>query len=76
MSLQYISDSKGKTSGVYIPIQEWNRLKKKYTILKMLEGKDEDLKILNDLRDAVNDINLINQGKLKAKTFNEFLDEL
>ena len=64
MSLQYISDSKGKTSGVYIPIQEWNRLKKKYTILKMLEGKDEDLKILNDLRDAVNDINLINQGKL------------
>ncbi len=76
MSLQYISDSKGKTSGVFIPIQEWNRLKKKYTILKMLEGKDEDLKILNDLRDAVNDINLINQGKLKAKTFNEFLDEL
>ena len=76
MSLQYISDSIGKTSGVYIPIQEWNRLKKKYTILKMLEGKDEDLKILNDLRDAVNDINLINQGKLKAKTFNEFLDEL
>ena len=76
MRIQYISDCKGKTSGVYIPIQEWNRLKKKYTILKMLEGKDEDLKILNDLRDAVNDINLINQGKLKAKTFNEFLDEL
>jgi hypothetical protein len=76
MSLQYISDNKGKTSGVYIPIQEWNRLKRKYTILKVLEGKDEDLKILDDLRDAVNDINLINQGKLKAKSFNEFLDEL
>ena len=76
MSLQYISDNKGKTSGVYIPIQEWNRLKRKYTILKVLEGKVEDLKILDDLRDAVNDINLINQGKLKAKSFNEFLDEL
>jgi hypothetical protein len=76
MSLQYISDNKGKTSGVYIPIQEWNRLKRKYTILNVLEGKDEDMKILDDLKDAVNDINLINQGKLKAKSFNEFLDEL
>lgn len=76
MSLQYISDNKGKTSGVYIPIQEWNRLKRKYTILNVLEGKDEDMKILDDLRDAVNDINRINQGKLKAKSFNEFLDEL
>ena len=76
MSLQYISDNKGKTSGVYIPIQEWNRLKRKYTILNVLECKDEDMKILDDLRDAVNDINLINQGKLKAKSFNEFLDEL
>ena len=61
---------------MYIPIQEWNRLKRKYTILNRLESENEDLKILNDLRDAVNDINLINQGKLKAKTFNEFLDEL
>jgi len=76
MSLQFISDNKGKTSGVYIPIQEWNRLKRQYTILKVLEGKEEDLKILNDLREAVKDINLINQGKLKAKSFNEFLDEL
>ena len=76
MRIQYISDSKGKTSGVYIPIQEWNILKRKYTILNRLESENEDLKILNDLRDAVNDINLINQGKLKAKTFNEFLDEL
>ena len=76
MSLQYISDNKGKTSGVYIPIQEWNRLKRKYTILNVLEGKDEDMKILDDLRDAVNDINLINQGKLKAKSFNEFLNSI
>lgn len=76
MSLQYISDNKGKTSGVYIPIQEWNRLKRKYAILNVLEDKDEDMKILDDLREAVNDINRINQGKLKAKSFNEFLDEL
>jgi hypothetical protein len=30
MNLQYISDSKGKTTGVFIPITEWNALKSKY----------------------------------------------
>ncbi|MDR9442579.1 MAG: hypothetical protein RI842_07645 [Schleiferiaceae bacterium] len=30
MSLQYIIDDKGKTTGVFIPIQEWNNLKAKY----------------------------------------------
>jgi len=31
MKLQFISDSEGKTTGVYIPIEEWNELKKKYS---------------------------------------------
>ncbi|NJK85705.1 MAG: hypothetical protein HC906_06815 [Bacteroidales bacterium] len=30
MNLQYISDSKGQTTGVYIPIHDWNILKNKY----------------------------------------------
>ena len=30
MNLQYITDDKGKTTGVYIPIQEWDSLKSKY----------------------------------------------
>jgi hypothetical protein len=30
MNLQYISDSKGQTTGVFIPINEWNDLKSKY----------------------------------------------
>ena len=30
MNLQYISDSKGKTTGVFIPIKEWEALKSKY----------------------------------------------
>jgi hypothetical protein len=36
MSLQYIIDDKGKTTGVFIPIQEWNNLKAKY------EGIEDD----------------------------------
>lgn len=30
MSLQYITDDKGQTTGVYIPIQEWNSIKSRY----------------------------------------------
>jgi hypothetical protein len=30
MNFQYISDNKGKTTGVYIPIQEWEKLKEKF----------------------------------------------
>lgn len=30
MNLQFISDSTGKTTGVFIPIKEWNALKSKY----------------------------------------------
>lgn len=29
MNLQYITDDNGKTTGVFIPIQEWNDLKTK-----------------------------------------------
>ncbi|MGM0377915.1 MAG: addiction module component CHP02574 family protein [Bacteroidota bacterium] len=40
MNLQYISDSKGKTTGVFIPINEWNNLKNKY---KGIEQEEVDI---------------------------------
>ncbi len=40
MNLQYISDSKGQTTGVFIPINEWNDLKNKY---KNIEQEDIDI---------------------------------
>jgi hypothetical protein len=30
MSVQYIADSAGNTTGVFIPINEWNAIKDKY----------------------------------------------
>lgn len=30
MNLQYVSDKKGITTGVFIPIQEWTKLKADY----------------------------------------------
>ncbi len=37
MNLQYISDNKGKTTGVYIPIEDWEYLKNKFGGLKEVE---------------------------------------
>lgn len=34
MNVQYVSDSKGITTGVFIPIQEWNKLKEEYHLLE------------------------------------------
>jgi hypothetical protein len=40
MSLQYISDNKGQTTGVFIPIEEWNNLKNKF---KGIEDEEIDI---------------------------------
>jgi len=33
MSLQFINDNKGNTTGVFIPIDDWQKLKAKYSEL-------------------------------------------
>lgn len=77
MKLQIIQDSKGKPTGVYIPINEWNELKKQYKNLETLEyeepGKEQ---LLQELKDAVTELKLIEQGKLKARPAKALLDEL
>ena len=56
MNLQYISDSKGQTTGVFIPINEWNDLKNKYKDIEQEEinipewHKDLVLKRLEDYK--------------------------
>lgn len=39
MNLQFISDSTGKPTGVFIPIQDWENLKEKYAGLEQEESK-------------------------------------
>ena len=42
MNLQYISDNTGKTTGVFIPIVEWNRLKQKF---KDIDQEETDVPV-------------------------------
>ncbi len=44
MTFQFIHDIKGNTTGVFIPIEEWQTLKSKYTDLSKEEAlKNPDL---------------------------------
>jgi len=77
MNLQYISDNKGKTTGFFIPIQEWEGLKAKFKGLEELElGEQSKAEILQGLQQAVEEMNLVKQGKLKARDAKDLLNEL
>ena len=77
MKLQLIQDSKGKATGVYIPMSDWKELKKQYKDLEVLEYKEPTKEqILLELREAVVELKLIEQGKRKAHPAKELLSEL
>jgi hypothetical protein len=40
MTLQFIHDNKGNTTGVFLPIEEWQTLKTKYTELQKAEAEN------------------------------------
>ncbi len=77
MNLQYISDGRGKTTGVFIPIQEWEGLKSKFKGLEEVElGEQSKEEILQGLQQAVEEMNLVKQGKIKARDAKDLLNEL
>jgi hypothetical protein len=77
MKIQEIQDSKGKPTGVFIPINEWRKLKKQFKGLEALEYEEPTKKqLLQELKEAVTELKLIEQGKVKARPAKELLDEL
>ncbi|MEY4875280.1 MAG: hypothetical protein RL708_429 [Bacteroidota bacterium] len=77
MSLQIIQGNNGKAAGVFIPINDWNALKKQYKQLAILEDVEPSKEqILAELKEAVIELKLIHQGKLKARSAKLLLDEL
>ena len=77
MRLQVIQDTRGKATGVFIPMSDWRELKKQYKGLEMLEYEEPTKEqILQELKEAVIQLGLIEQGKLKARPANELLNEL
>lgn len=77
MRLQVIQDGRGKTTGVYIPINEWKELKKQYKDLEVLEYEEPTKEqLLEELKEAVTQLTLIEKGKLKSRPAKALLNEL
>ena len=77
MTAQLIQNNNGKTTGVFISIRDWKQLKKKYKELETLEDSEPTKEqFLNNLKQAVKEVNLIKQGKLKGRPARELFDEL
>ena len=77
MSLQIIQNEKGKPAGVFIPIKEWKQMKAQYKDLKNWEVPEQtEEEILDNIRQAVEEMKLIKAGKLKGRPARELLDEL
>jgi len=77
MRIQIIEDSKGKPTGVYIPMNDWKQLKKQYKGLEV-EVEDEPTKaqLMNEIKEAVANLKLVRQGKMKARPAKDLLNEL
>lgn len=77
MELQIIEDAKGKPAGVFISINKWQQLKRIHKDLEALEYEEPSkIQLLQELKKAVEELTLIQKGKLKSRPAKELLDEL
>jgi PHD/YefM family antitoxin component YafN of YafNO toxin-antitoxin module len=73
MKLQYITDSKGHKSAVQLPLKDWEQIQKDLGELERLRNKKL---FMAELAEAVEEMKLIKEGKLKARNAEDFLNEL
>ena len=52
MDIKYLSDDKGKITGVFISIEEWERLQKEYKIAEKVPA-DSGTKLQHSLAEAM-----------------------
>jgi hypothetical protein len=76
MNLQYIADHKGDVTGVFIPIQEWEALRKQLDLPKV--DKDAFAKNIHrqELLESFEQMKSIRSKKMQKPNLNDFLDEL
>ena len=74
MRLQYLSDTNGNHTGVFIPITDWEELIKQYNI--SVQQVSESNLLEKELKQAVKEVSMAKKGLLKARPARELIDEL
>jgi hypothetical protein len=73
MNLQYITDNKGRKHAVQLPMKDWEKIQKDLKELDRLRNKKL---FLSELAEAVAEVKLVKEGKIKARDARELIDEL
>ncbi len=77
MNLQIIHDSKGNPTGVFIPMPDWNKLKKQYSDLAQYEHEPPSVQQLTtELKEAILELKAVEQRTKQARPLSALLDEL
>ena len=72
MRVQYLSDNTGKTTGVFIPISEWNELRTKY---KELDSEEIEIPSYQK-KEVLQRLDDHNNSPELALDFDDTIDEL
>ena len=73
MSFQYTYDAKGKPIGVFVPINEWEKIT---TELKSKKNRSNKTRILKSVEKGMKQVKQIEKGKLKSIPLKQLLDAL
>ncbi|MBD2753649.1 hypothetical protein [Spirosoma validum] len=77
MNLQVIHDSQGKPTGVFIPMQDWKELKKRYADLAQYEVEEPTKEqLIAELTEAIQELKAVEQGAKQARPLADLLNEL
>ena len=68
-SIQIVSDEKGNTQAVLIPIREWEKIQKELKMLREMKSMKKHL------RKALSEVKKMKQGELPKLDMKSFLNE-
>lgn len=77
MSFQYTYDANGKPIGVFVPINEWEKLTDELRKTKTVSGKSSSKAgILKSIEKGLKQVQQIEKGKKKSIPLKQLLDAL
>jgi hypothetical protein len=66
MNIQFLANDKGKITAVQVPLKDWKELERKAQAYDMAES----------IRKGLKEVELIEKGEIKPKSFEDLLNEL
>jgi hypothetical protein len=66
MNVQFLANDKGKITAVQVPLKDWKELERKAQAYDMAES----------IRKGLKEVELIEKGEIKPKSFEDLLNEL